>query len=164
MHNSAPDLAAVVDAGVGLMDHHLPRQYTNFPQVRTVIYDGDADFICNYMGFEAMVSHHPSISLLSSLILFALLSLIRLTISKPNSRLNMRHKVLIRIPLMVNQRGYSRMRGRSRTYECLVQGTKFQLMTILALRLVKLLHSSLNRQCVENHFLLLNINSLGLRK
>ena len=25
MHNSAPDLAAVVDAGVGLMDHHLPR-------------------------------------------------------------------------------------------------------------------------------------------
>ena len=23
--------------------------------VRTVLYDGDADFICNYMGFEAMV-------------------------------------------------------------------------------------------------------------
>ncbi|PAV19042.1 serine carboxypeptidase [Pyrrhoderma noxium] len=40
MHNSAPDLAAVVDAGV-----------------RTVIYDGDADFICNYMGFEAMVNN-----------------------------------------------------------------------------------------------------------
>jgi len=23
--------------------------------VRTVLYDGDADYICNYMGFEAMV-------------------------------------------------------------------------------------------------------------
>jgi carboxypeptidase C (cathepsin A) len=26
--------------------------------VRTVLYDGDADYICNYMGFEAMVRHH----------------------------------------------------------------------------------------------------------
>lgn len=40
MHDSAPDLAAVVNAGV-----------------RTVIYDGDADYICNYMGFEAMVNN-----------------------------------------------------------------------------------------------------------
>ncbi|KAL5528105.1 hypothetical protein ACEPAF_7241 [Sanghuangporus sanghuang] len=40
MLNSAPDLAAVVDAGV-----------------RTVIYDGDADYICNFMGVEAMVNN-----------------------------------------------------------------------------------------------------------
>ncbi|EJD03357.1 serine carboxypeptidase [Fomitiporia mediterranea MF3/22] len=40
MLNSAPDLAAVVDAGV-----------------RTVIYDGDADYICNFKGVEAMVDH-----------------------------------------------------------------------------------------------------------
>lgn len=38
MRNSRPDLESVIDAGV-----------------RTVIYDGDADYILNYMGVEAMV-------------------------------------------------------------------------------------------------------------
>ena len=28
-------------------------------QVRTFLYDGDADYICNYMGFEAMVRTFP---------------------------------------------------------------------------------------------------------
>ncbi|KZT08027.1 serine carboxypeptidase [Laetiporus sulphureus 93-53] len=40
MRNSAPDLEVVIDAGV-----------------RTVIYDGDADYILNYKGVEAMVAH-----------------------------------------------------------------------------------------------------------
>lgn len=40
MLNSAPDLEAVINAGV-----------------RTVIYDGDADYILNFMGVEMMVSY-----------------------------------------------------------------------------------------------------------
>ena len=40
MLNSAPDLEAVINAGV-----------------RTVIYDGDADYILNFMGVEAMVGY-----------------------------------------------------------------------------------------------------------
>ncbi|KAL5506982.1 hypothetical protein ACEPAH_6438 [Sanghuangporus vaninii] len=40
MRNSAPDLEAVINGGV-----------------RTVIYDGDADFILNYMGVEMMVNN-----------------------------------------------------------------------------------------------------------
>ncbi|KLO19457.1 serine carboxypeptidase [Schizopora paradoxa] len=40
MLNSAPDLETVINAGI-----------------RTVIYDGDADYICNYMGVEAMVNN-----------------------------------------------------------------------------------------------------------
>ena len=36
--------------------------------VRTVLYDGDADYLCNYMGFEAMVRE-------SCLTLFLLFSL-----------------------------------------------------------------------------------------
>ena len=39
MHNSRPDLETVIDAGV-----------------RTIIYDGDADFILNFNGVEAMVN------------------------------------------------------------------------------------------------------------
>jgi carboxypeptidase C (cathepsin A) len=38
MRSSLPNLEMVINAGV-----------------RTVIYDGDADYICNYMGVEAMV-------------------------------------------------------------------------------------------------------------
>jgi carboxypeptidase C (cathepsin A) len=38
MRSSLPDLEAVINSGV-----------------RTVIYDGDADFILNYVGVEAMV-------------------------------------------------------------------------------------------------------------
>ena len=38
MRSSRPNLELVINAGV-----------------RTVIYDGDADYICNYMGVEAMV-------------------------------------------------------------------------------------------------------------
>ena len=38
MRSSRSDLEMVINAGV-----------------RTVLYDGDADYICNYMGFEAMV-------------------------------------------------------------------------------------------------------------
>jgi len=38
MRSSRPALETVINAGV-----------------RTVIYDGDADYICNYMGVEAMV-------------------------------------------------------------------------------------------------------------
>jgi carboxypeptidase C (cathepsin A) len=38
MRSSLPNLEAVIDAGV-----------------RTVIYDGDADYILNYFGVEAMV-------------------------------------------------------------------------------------------------------------
>ena len=38
IRSSSPDLELVINAGV-----------------RTVIYDGDADYICNYMGVEAMV-------------------------------------------------------------------------------------------------------------
>ena len=33
--------------------------------VRTILYDGDADFICNYIGFEAMVRASRSFALLS---------------------------------------------------------------------------------------------------
>ncbi|KZS90557.1 serine carboxypeptidase [Sistotremastrum niveocremeum HHB9708] len=40
MLNSAPDLEAVINAGV-----------------RTVLYDGDADYILNYKGYEAMISN-----------------------------------------------------------------------------------------------------------
>jgi carboxypeptidase C (cathepsin A) len=38
MRSSLSDLEMVINAGV-----------------RTVIYSGDADYICNYIGFEAMV-------------------------------------------------------------------------------------------------------------
>jgi len=38
MRSSSPNLEMVITSGV-----------------RTVVYDGDADFICNYMGVEAMV-------------------------------------------------------------------------------------------------------------
>ena len=38
MRSKRSNLEMVIDAGV-----------------RTVLYDGDADYICNYMGFEAMV-------------------------------------------------------------------------------------------------------------
>ena len=38
MRSSLSDLEVVINAGV-----------------RTVLYNGDADYICNYMGFEAMV-------------------------------------------------------------------------------------------------------------
>ena len=38
MRSSRPNLETVINSGV-----------------RTVLYDGDADYICNYMGFEAMV-------------------------------------------------------------------------------------------------------------
>jgi carboxypeptidase C (cathepsin A) len=38
--------------------------------VRTVLYNGDADYICNYIGFEAMV--RPSYFLLPLLLAFAL--------------------------------------------------------------------------------------------
>jgi hypothetical protein len=38
MRSSSSNLELVINAGV-----------------RTVIYDGDADYICNYMGVEAMV-------------------------------------------------------------------------------------------------------------
>ena len=38
MRSKRSNLETVIDAGV-----------------RTVLYDGDADYICNYMGFEAMV-------------------------------------------------------------------------------------------------------------
>ena len=38
MRSSLPDLEVVINSGV-----------------RTVLYDGDADFICNYKGVEAMV-------------------------------------------------------------------------------------------------------------
>ena len=38
MRSSLSNLELVINAGV-----------------RTVLYDGDADYICNYMGFEAMV-------------------------------------------------------------------------------------------------------------
>jgi carboxypeptidase C (cathepsin A) len=38
MRSSLPNLETVINSGV-----------------RTVIYDGDADYICNYMGVEAMV-------------------------------------------------------------------------------------------------------------
>ena len=43
IRSSLPDLEAVIDAGV-----------------RTVIYDGDADYILNFYGVEAMVSARPS--------------------------------------------------------------------------------------------------------
>ena len=48
MRSALPNLEAVINAGV-----------------RTVIYDGDADFIVNYMGVEAMVSTSRAFSLLS---------------------------------------------------------------------------------------------------
>jgi hypothetical protein len=38
MRSSLPNLETVINSGV-----------------RTVVYDGDADYICNYMGVEAMV-------------------------------------------------------------------------------------------------------------
>jgi hypothetical protein len=38
MRSASPDLELVINAGV-----------------RTLLYDGDADYICNYMGVEAMV-------------------------------------------------------------------------------------------------------------
>jgi carboxypeptidase C (cathepsin A) len=53
MRSSLSDLEMVINAGV-----------------RTVIYDGDADYICNYIGFEAMV--RASCSLLPVLPAFAL--------------------------------------------------------------------------------------------
>lgn len=40
MRNSAPDLATVINAGV-----------------RTIVFDGDADFILNYVGVENMVAN-----------------------------------------------------------------------------------------------------------
>jgi carboxypeptidase C (cathepsin A) len=48
MRSSSPNLEAVINAGV-----------------RTVIYDGDADFIVNYMGVEAMVRAFRTFSILS---------------------------------------------------------------------------------------------------
>jgi carboxypeptidase C (cathepsin A) len=48
MRSSRPNLEVVINAGV-----------------RTVIYDGDADFIVNYMGVEAMVRVSRAFSLLS---------------------------------------------------------------------------------------------------
>ena len=42
MRSSLSDLEVVIDSGV-----------------RTVIYDGDADFILNYVGVEAMVLPYP---------------------------------------------------------------------------------------------------------
>jgi len=42
MRTSRPDLEKVINAGV-----------------RTVIYDGDADYIVNFKGIEAMVRAHP---------------------------------------------------------------------------------------------------------
>ena len=48
IRSSRPNLEAVINAGV-----------------RTVIYDGDADFIVNYMGVEAMVRASRAFSLLS---------------------------------------------------------------------------------------------------
>jgi carboxypeptidase C (cathepsin A) len=56
MRSSRSDLEMVINAGV-----------------RTVIYDGDADYICNYIGFEAMVRlsyllpHLPSLALTHSM-------------------------------------------------------------------------------------------------
>jgi len=47
MRSSRPSLEAVINAGV-----------------HTVIYDGDADFIVNYMGVEAMVRASRAFSLL----------------------------------------------------------------------------------------------------
>lgn len=44
MLSSSPDLEAVINAGV-----------------RTVIYDGDADYILNFMGVEMMVSRFNSL-------------------------------------------------------------------------------------------------------
>jgi hypothetical protein len=48
MRSARPNLEAVINAGV-----------------RTVIYDGDADYICNYIGVEAMVRASRAFSLLS---------------------------------------------------------------------------------------------------
>ena len=45
IRSSLPDLESVINAGV-----------------RTVIYDGDADYILNFYGVEAMVSARPSLS------------------------------------------------------------------------------------------------------
>jgi carboxypeptidase C (cathepsin A) len=58
MRSSLPDLETVINSGV-----------------RTVIYDGDADFILNYIGVEAMVRSFrvfpypflPALALISSL-------------------------------------------------------------------------------------------------
>jgi carboxypeptidase C (cathepsin A) len=47
MRSSLPNLEAVINAGV-----------------RTIIYDGDADYIVNYMGVEAMVRASRAFSLL----------------------------------------------------------------------------------------------------
>ncbi len=47
MRTSRPNLEAVINAGV-----------------RTIIYDGDADFIVNYMGVESMVHASRAFSLL----------------------------------------------------------------------------------------------------
>jgi carboxypeptidase C (cathepsin A) len=48
MRSSRPDLEAVINAGV-----------------RTIIYDGDADYIVNYIGVEAMVRGSQAFSQLS---------------------------------------------------------------------------------------------------
>jgi carboxypeptidase C (cathepsin A) len=48
MRSSRPDLEAVINASV-----------------RTIIYDGDADYIVNYMGVEAMVRASRAFSLFS---------------------------------------------------------------------------------------------------
>jgi hypothetical protein len=53
MRSSRSNLEMVINAGV-----------------RTVIYDGDADYVCNYIGFEAMV--RPTCFLLPPLPAFAL--------------------------------------------------------------------------------------------
>ena len=47
--------------------------------VRTVIYDGDADFLCNYVGVEAMVRESLVSLALLSIVLIRLLKMRRLT-------------------------------------------------------------------------------------
>jgi carboxypeptidase C (cathepsin A) len=60
MHNSRPDLETVVNAGVCIPLIVDARALTDIigigAQVRTLVFDGDADYICNYQGVELMVS------------------------------------------------------------------------------------------------------------
>jgi hypothetical protein len=105
-----PNLEAVINAGV-----------------RTVIYDGDADFIVNYMGVEAMVrAASRAFSLLSYSPCTDLIALFAQVASlNTSSRQSSRARTLRPIPLTASPLVCIRTRAHSRTCVFSALDTKF---------------------------------------
>ena len=131
MLNSAPDLEAVINAGV-----------------RTVIYDGDADYILNFMGVEMMVRCDP-LPLKSGA--WTNNCCHRSTTSRPSSARSLLNKTSQTTRYQVTLRVSSRTLALSRISGYLVLATKSQRITSRAWRLGRRQLRCSPKQCLAHH-------------